>query len=177
MFILWKPLLFILSCLVIGWASRNSLRSSRLHGFYRFFAFEADLGLVLLNLDDWFRQPLAWWQIISWLLLAFSIFLAYQGFWLLWNIGRPQGKVEDTTKLVMIGAYRFIRHPLYASLLCFAWGAFFKMPSLAGIALALVASAFLYATARVEEVENLKKFGDAYAGYIKKTSMFIPGLF
>jgi protein-S-isoprenylcysteine O-methyltransferase Ste14 len=177
MFIYWKPVLFVLASLAIAWASRASLRNWQVHGFYRFFAFEAVLGLVLLNLRIWFDQPFSWWQIVSWLLLIISAFLVLQGFYLLRKVGQPQGSIENTTHLVMVGAYRFIRHPLYASLFFLAWGAFFKLPSLAGMALAGAASGFLFATARVEEVENLKKFGSDYAEYIQKTSMFVPFLF
>jgi protein-S-isoprenylcysteine O-methyltransferase Ste14 len=38
-------------------------------------------------------------------------------------------------------------------------------------------TAFLIATAKVEEVENLSKFGADYAAYMKTTKMFIPFLF
>jgi len=45
------------------------------------------------------------------------------------------------------------------------------------VLLTAVASAFLFATARVEEAENLHKFGEEYASYMSKTKMFIPYLF
>jgi protein-S-isoprenylcysteine O-methyltransferase Ste14 len=123
-------------------------------------------------------QPtFSWWQIVSWLLLVVSLLLALHGFYLLRMVGRPQGSFENTTHLVEVGAYRFIRHPLYASLFFLAWGAFFKLPSLAGIALAIAACGFLFGTARVEELENLQKFGNDYAEYMKKTTMFVPFLF
>ena len=47
-------------------------RQPRSHGFYRFFAWEAILGLFLLNVDFWFRDPFAWYQIIAWTLLFAS---------------------------------------------------------------------------------------------------------
>jgi len=79
--------------------------------------------------------------------------------------------------LVKRGAYKYIRHPLYSSLLLFAWGVFFKDVSFPSTALVLLASSFLVATAKVEEDENLKKFGDEYRAYLKTTKMFIPFLF
>ncbi|MGB9072376.1 MAG: isoprenylcysteine carboxylmethyltransferase family protein [Terriglobales bacterium] len=84
--------------------------------------------------------------------------------------------IEATTTLVTVGAYRYIRHPLYASLLCLGWGAFFKHVTLFGFLLVVTLSAFLTATAKVEEAENLRKFGDSYAAYMKKTKMFVPFL-
>jgi len=40
-----------------------------------------------------------------------------------------------------------------------------------------MASAFLVATARVEEMENLQKFGNNYVTYMNETKMLIPFLF
>jgi protein-S-isoprenylcysteine O-methyltransferase Ste14 len=147
------------------------------HGFYRFFAFEALLGLFLLNVDQWFVDPFSALHILSWLLLIACTLLAIHGFRLLKVIGQPEGSFEDTTKLVVVGAYRHIRHPLYASLMLFALGVFLKHVSLpAGILLAVV-SAFLFATARVEERENQERFGEEYAAYMRRSKMFIPYLF
>jgi protein-S-isoprenylcysteine O-methyltransferase Ste14 len=131
----------------------------------------------LLNLEHWFSDPFSALQILSWALLLSSLVLAVHGFYLLRKVGRPKGGIEDTTTLVLLGAYRYIRHPLYASLLLLAWGVFFKAPSLLGAILVLVTSTFLIATARVEEAENLHKFGGDYAEYMKTTRMFIPFLF
>jgi len=43
--------------------------------------------------------------------------------------------------------------------------------------LVLATSAFLVATARVEEAENLQQFGTDYAVHMRTTKMFIPFLF
>ena len=85
--------------------------------------------------------------------------------------------IEKTTELVTVGAYRYIRHPLYSSLLFLAWGAFFKNPSWVGIPLVLLAAFFLTMTAKVEETENVRYFGITYQNYMKNTKMFIPFLF
>jgi len=85
--------------------------------------------------------------------------------------------MEETTVLVMQGAFRYIRHPLYSSLLFLGWGIFFKDPSFIGSILVLAASAFITATAKVEESENINKFCNTYVEYMKKTKMFIPFLF
>ncbi len=96
---------------------------------------------------------------------------------LLRTVGKPTDELEATTRLVTQGIYYFIRHPLYASLLYLGWGLFFKSPSLLDGCLAVVTTAFLYATARADEAECLVKFGEEYAGYMKKSKMFIPFVF
>ena len=173
----FKLIVFAVVSVGIVRVSWDSLRDLRSHGFFRFFAFESLLVLILLNLGHWFRDPFSVLQIVSWLLLLPSLILAVHGFHLLRVIGRPEGEIEDTTALVTLGAYKYIRHPLYASLLLLGWGAFLKDPSLPGGILILAACAFLTATARVEEAENLDKFGADYVAYMKTTKMFIPFLF
>ena len=156
----------------------------RSHGFYRFFAFELLLILLLSNIDYWIEDPFSLYQLISWVLLSASLILAIHGFYLLRVIGKPRVAVqgssdlgfENTANLVTIGAYNYIRHPLYTSLLLVDWGIFFKHTTLLSGSLALGVSAFLIATAKVEEKENLARFGEEYSRYLKTTKMFIPGL-
>jgi protein-S-isoprenylcysteine O-methyltransferase Ste14 len=179
--------IFLAASAAITWLSWRSLRDLRAHGFYRFFAFELLSALILLNAPVWFRDPFAARQWVSWSLGAASIGLAIEGFRLLRLIGRPTPAAarrstnlpfENTTTLVTVGAYRLIRHPLYASLLALGWCAYLKDPlSIGGIALALGASGFLVATAIAEERENLMAFGEAYAAYIRRTRRFVPFLF
>jgi len=166
--------------------SWRPLRDLHSHGFYRFFAFEMLAALILLNVPMWFRDPLSARQLVSWFLAAVSIGLAIEGFRLLRAIGRPAPTVarstnlafENTTTLVEVGLYRFIRHPMYASLLALVWCADLKNPfAIGGVVLALSASGLLVATAVAEERENLARFGAAYSDYMKRTRRFVPFLF
>ena len=175
--LLVKLIIFVVANAGILFVSWKPLSNPRSHGFYRFFAFESTLVLILLNLENWFRDPFSIHQIVSWLLLFVSIVLVAHGIYLLRVVGRPKSGIESTTALVIVGAYKYIRHPLYSSLLFLAWGAFFKEVSLIGGILALMTTAFLIATAKMEEAENLQKFSIEYAAYMKTTRMFIPFLF
>jgi protein-S-isoprenylcysteine O-methyltransferase Ste14 len=181
-----RVVLFLAASLAILPLSWRALRDLRTHGFYRFFAFELLIALILLNAPLWFHDPFSARQIAAWSLGAVSIGLAIEGFRLLRVVGRPERAAspsanlpfENTTALVTVGAYRWIRQPLYASLLALAWGVWLKDPLGAGsIVLAVGASGFLLATAMVEERENLKRFGAAYAGCTKNTRRLIPFLF
>ncbi|MGA3287852.1 MAG: isoprenylcysteine carboxylmethyltransferase family protein [Bacteroidota bacterium] len=151
-----------------------SIKKKRSHGIPRFFAFESILLLVLLNAPVWFDQPLVWNQLISWILLLVSIVFAVLGFLLLRLIGKPQGDFENTSKLVTVGLYSFIRHPLYASLLFLGTGIFLKDISIITALLAFVNFVALIATAKREEKEMVEKFGNEYITYMQKTRMFIP---
>jgi protein-S-isoprenylcysteine O-methyltransferase Ste14 len=172
---------FIAGSAVIVYVSRASLLAPRSHGFYRFFAWETILVLTVLNLDHWFDNPFAWYQLISWFLLIVALFLVIHGVRLLKQMGKqnaqrddsPMLEFEKTTTIVTAGAYRYIRHPLYSSLLFLAWGVACKSPGWLNILLALIATFFLVATARAEEVEDVRFFGPAYQEYMQKTKMFI----
>jgi len=181
-----KTVLFIVVSAGIVYISRASLRAPRSHGFYRFFAWEAILALILVNLEHWFRDPFSLHQVLSWIFLIASATLVVHAVHLLRIVGRPDAKrsddaatigLEKTTQLVSVGAYKYIRHPMYSSLLFLAWGVFFKNLSWWSAILALAATVFLVATAKVEEAEDTRFFGTAYQTYIKQTKMFIPLLF
>jgi len=98
------------------------------------------------------------------------------------TIGKPDHSTDDptrvgierTTVLVAVGIYRQVRHPLYDSVLFLAWGAALKSCSWLSIVLSVGASGLIVATAKVEEAEDVKLFGQSYLQYMKKTKMFLP---
>jgi protein-S-isoprenylcysteine O-methyltransferase Ste14 len=173
---------------ISGWLlyiSRKSLRVLRSHGFYRFFAWEAILALVLVNSGTWFSDPLSALHIVSWVLLMVSLLMLAQGLSLILRIGKPYSHREDesllpferTSVLIMVGLYRYIRHPLNGSLLFLAWGAFLKQTVWYSWCLVGVATVFLIATAKADEAECIRHFGPSYHEYMSGTKMFIPYLF
>ncbi len=180
-----EVLIFCVVSAFLIYLSKNCLFSPRSHGFYRFLAFESILALILLNARKWFSNPFSIQQTVSWLLLIISIFLVVHGAYLLRVVGRPKKEREDreligiekTTTLVKLGAYSYIRHPIYASGFYGAYGVFFKNPSWPGIALASAAAVFFVLTAKVEEKECIRFFGADYQAYMKQTKMFVPFLF
>jgi len=174
---MYRIWIFLLINLWIIYISRHSFTRPQTHGFYRFFAFETILIMALANADVWFLDPFSFRQILSWTFLAASAILALHGYFLLKSTGKPKERFEDTTILVQTGAYRFIRHPMYASLLLLGAGVFLKRPSLVEAALLLGLLVFVTMAGRVEEEENLERFGLSYAEYMRNTKMFIPFVF
>jgi protein-S-isoprenylcysteine O-methyltransferase Ste14 len=177
-----KVVLFLIASAGIFRVSYASLRNFHLHGFYRFFAWEAALALLLLNIDQVVYGASNIPQTIAYLCLGISLLLAAHGFVVLRKVGKPDTKrtdpallwVEKTTVLVTVGAYKYIRHPLYCSFLFLTWSVFFLLPSWRGFGLAFTATFSLVLAARMEEIENLRYFGAAYAVYMKQTKRFIP---
>ena len=178
-------LLFLAGTAFFVWVSRHALLKPLSHGFYRFIAWECILVLVLLNFPVWTRDPFAPHQIVSWALLLTSIVLAIHAVRLLRGIGAPTAARSDaellpferTSTLVTTGAYRWIRHPMYAALLFLAWGAFLKDVSWVGALLVGGASIALFFTALRDEAECTEHFGTAYTDYIRTRKRFVPFLF
>jgi protein-S-isoprenylcysteine O-methyltransferase Ste14 len=176
---------FIVLSAVIIFISRASLRVPRSHGFFRFFAWECIAALFFLNIDAWFKFPFSWHQLFSWFLLIVSIVPLAFGVRSLKSQGKPSEQretepqllaFEKTSTLVTTGIYRYIRHPLYSSLLFLTWGIFFKALTWPGALLALAATLFLIATARADEAECIRFFGEEYLTYMTRTKRFVPFL-
>ena len=174
--------------------------------FYRFFALEFVFLLVLVNFGQWLKNPFTFFRLVTWLILCGSFVLAGYAIFHLLLFGKPKLSddieipnkltlseiykymrcpvyasrivlsIETTTNLVTSGVYKYIRHPLYASLILLGAVTLIKNPSLLATSLFSVATVFLYATARIEEKENLIKFGEDYAVYMERSNMFIPFL-
>ena len=89
-------------------------------------------------------------------------------------IGLGWRQIHGSEGLVTTGLYRYIRHPLYASLILFAAGVLLKQITWVGLVLFVLTIISLILTAKVEEKEVIKKFGEAYEMYMGKTKMFIP---
>jgi protein-S-isoprenylcysteine O-methyltransferase Ste14 len=151
-----------------------SLKEKRYHGIPRFFVFEGLLVLGLLQAKVWFDDPISLKQIISWILFLASVYYAFFGIKIFFRMGKPEGNFENTTKLVTTGLYKYIRHPMYASLLFLGWGMFLKEINLISIIIISVISISVFLTCKVEEKEMIAKFGEEYRQYMKKTKYWIP---
>lgn len=175
---------FILCTLFLIRFSRRSLTNPKSHGFYRFFAFEAILILLILNQPYWFRDPFTPLHLLSWFFLFSSLYFIIHSLLMLKRKGghgerkeMPENlSFENTVNIVATGPYRYVRHPMYSSLLLLGWGAYLKHITVPNTVLIILASGFLVAAAKVEERENIHFFGREYALYMLRTKMFLPWL-
>lgn len=182
----WQWVALVIGALVLAFVSRPALRKPRSHGFYRYFAWVAMWAVFLLNVSEWFTDPLSLHQVVSWALLALCVVPAVWGAVVFGKHGRPARERDDdptlfaferTTQLVTTGIYRWIRHPLYGALILLTWGIVFKQPAWPALLLGVGATGLLYATARADERECVRFFGPAYERYMSSTRLFIPFVF
>lgn len=167
--------------LVVSWRTLFNFRS---HGFYRFFSWVCISWLFVSAYPVWFENPLSLNQVWSWIFLLLSAYLVLAGVLQLKKAGKPVESREEqalysfekTSVLVDRGIYRYIRHPLYSSLIFLSWGIFLKNPDVFLVPVALASTAFLYLTSVFDEKECIRYFGDNYFNYMKRSKRFIPFL-
>lgn len=132
--------------------------------------------LAVLALLAWGGWPTSVDHTVAWLLLGLS---GMVGLWAL-SANRPGNfNIHPTPhqdgELIQHGPYRWIRHPMYTSVLLFGAALAVVTPSLAAWGLwALLASALL-SKALLEERWMTQKHPD-YATYLAGTRRFIPFL-
>jgi len=136
--------------------------------FYVFFWFVPD-GIVL-----YYQDALLMWVVDFPLYLRFlglAIFLIFVVFcgWMLLHLGwraRLTGKPEE--KLVVTGAYAYVRHPEYSSESWALLGIFLMSGAMAVLILLALWAVFVYPVTVWEERELLERFGEEYEEYRKR---------
>ena len=164
--------------------SRRTLFNPKSHGFYRYLSWECIIWLLASNFRFWFDEPFSVKQIISWILLIYSIYPVVAGSIQLKKAGKPNKirdektlyQFEKTSELVDTGIFKYIRHPLYSSLIFLTWGIFLKNTTGLLFLVALLSTVFLYVTALFDEKECIQYFGKKYNEYMTRSKMFIPYL-
>ncbi len=176
-----KTILFVILSVPLLLISWRTLFNFRNHGLYRFVAWECILWLAVNNTVYWFHHAFAINQIISWILLIACLFYVSAGFIIIKRKAKTDPARDDslysfekTTDIIETGIFRYVRHPLYGSLIFLTWGIYFKHPGISLLRIALVATIFMIITSLVEELENIAYFGEKYVNYMKRTRMFVP---
>jgi len=86
-------------------------------------------------------------------------------------------ELRDNHRLITLGVYRRIRHPMYAAIFLQAAAQGLLLPNwLAGPAYMFAFSVMFPLRVRSEETMMLKKFGDEYRAYTARTERLIPNV-
>jgi protein-S-isoprenylcysteine O-methyltransferase Ste14 len=169
-----KGIIFVVLTIVIVMKFRKELFAFQRHGPYMFVAAEGLLLLFIFNGGSMFQNPFSLRQVFSWTLMLVSAGFALSGFYALKKHGQAVEDWENTTRVVHEGVFTYIRHPLYASLMFLGGGMLLKDVSYPAASAFLVTFCFLVAASRVEEKENLAKFGAEYQHYALRTKRYVP---
>jgi protein-S-isoprenylcysteine O-methyltransferase Ste14 len=169
-----KGIIFILLSFLIFLRFRKGIFAFREHEPYMFAAAQGLLVLLFINGGVLLENPFTPRRIFSWSLLLVSAAMAMAGFYGLRRHGQAVQNWENTTRLVRKGVFRYIRHPLYASLMVLATGILSNDLSWRAAAACTFTLCFLVAASRVEEGKNAAKFGEEYQRYQGETKRYFP---
>ena len=83
-----------------------------------------------------------------------------------------RGRPERRSSFVILGSYRWVRHPLYSCILVLIW----SNPALTADRLLfnLLWTGWIWVGAVLEEADLVTDFGDAYRDYRRRVPMLIP---
>lgn len=136
------------------------------------------IGYTLLWQGSFWTGTLSSWQVS----LAIVLFLAAS--LLSWTASRVLGRhlrvdaaLESNHQLICAGPYRWMRHPIYTSMLCVLLATGILIASLYLFVPALLA--FLigtYIRVRVEDGLLASRFGDEFLAYRRRVGALIPGM-
>jgi protein-S-isoprenylcysteine O-methyltransferase Ste14 len=124
----------------------------------------------------WLKQNLCppGWQVTC---VAVGVVLNLLGLWIsIWAavyLGRSFGVLIEVRKVVLDGAYRRIRHPMYSGYVCFLAGFALANFSLACFILAPLHIGLLLYRARLEEA-RLAECSPEYQAYRQRTGFIFP---
>ena len=132
------------------------------------YIFSIDFGSTDYQIWKWLSFPVAFFYL-------FCIWLFVKALSDLGNWWTPGQDLKEDLELVTTGAYFYVRHPMYSSLLGIAICQIFMIQNwIAGPASLFLVTPFCIYQIRREESLLVKFFGDDYRNYIRETGMLCP---
>jgi protein-S-isoprenylcysteine O-methyltransferase Ste14 len=123
------------------------------------------------------------WLLVS--LVAGGLLLYLTGFllmaWALIRLGRTfqagGSSPRLLDKVLLLGPYRFVRHPMYTAALCLSLGLALLLQSVAGFAVFCVYLLLIIVLIPIEEGGLERAYGEQYNVYEQKVSKLVPHLY
>ena len=125
----------------------------------------------------WLRQPHSWQIALAVVFFVLGILLSWTSTRALGRQWRIDAGLSSDHELIMAGPYRFVRHPIYTSMLCVLLATGFVVTSLPLFLLAI--AVFLFGTeirVRIEDKLLASQFGNTFHQYQQNVPAYIPFL-
>jgi protein-S-isoprenylcysteine O-methyltransferase Ste14 len=119
-------------------------------------------------------------QLVRWLGLVLCVLGFVLTSWARAALGRMysgQVTIQESHQLIKTGLYRYVRHPIYLGMLCFALGLSFLFRSWIGLVVMIPIVGGLLLRIKDEEGVLHKEFGSEWEAYCKRSWRFIPYLY
>ncbi len=125
----------------------------------------------------WERRPHSWQIALAIVFFALGILLSWTSTRALGRQWRIDAGLSSDHELIMAGPYRFVRHPIYTSMLCVLLATGFVVTPLPLFLLAIVI--FLFGTeirVRIEDKLLASQFGGKFQQYQRSVPAYVPFL-
>jgi protein-S-isoprenylcysteine O-methyltransferase Ste14 len=151
-----------------GYAVVRAIGSLSLIAFLVLYAINPPwLGVLSVPFPDWLRWTGVALGVVSFVLYA----------WSQATLGRewsPHLQVRDKHRLVTMGPYAWIRHPIYLALMGFLTGIALVTANWFFIALLVVSIVVLALRIPKEKQMMIEEFGEEYKAYMQRTGRLLP---
>ncbi len=101
--------------------------------------------------------------------------------WALVRLGRNYqaggNPPRNADEMVVVGPYRFVRHPMYTAALCISLGLACLIQSLAALSVFCIYLVLIFSLIPKEEDGLRKTYGEHYIAYQQKTGKLIPVIY
>jgi protein-S-isoprenylcysteine O-methyltransferase Ste14 len=172
------PIGWIIWCLPFFLAQKNAQPAKEVDRRARWGILLVAISYSMLWQTKFWERPLPAWRLaLSILFLFFACLLSWTGARALGRQWRFDAGLSADHELVTSGPYRFVRHPIYSSLLCLLLGMGFMVTPLPLLAAALLV--FIIGTeirVRIEDRLLATHFGERCREYQRSVPAYIPFL-
>jgi protein-S-isoprenylcysteine O-methyltransferase Ste14 len=132
---------------------------------------------VVWQVPLWRTSPAAWRVGVSIFFFALAAFLSWSSARVLGRQWRLDAGLNADHELVQGGAYRLVRHPIYASMLCLLLGMGFLLVPLPLLLLAtLLNVAGTEIRVQIEDALLASRFGERFRDYKSRVPAYAPFL-
>jgi protein-S-isoprenylcysteine O-methyltransferase Ste14 len=132
------------------------------------YVFTSKLDFANYYLPDW----VGWIGVLIILDAAWLLFLSHRDLGRHWTISVG---LREGHSLITTGIYKYLRHPMYAAHLVWAFGQILILHNwIAGYSFIVTMLPFYFYRSRREEEMLIEEFGDEYREYKQKTGALFP---
>jgi protein-S-isoprenylcysteine O-methyltransferase Ste14 len=157
-------------------AKRNSQTAQKIDRRARWGMLLVAVAYALIWQGRFWERPLPYWRVIpSTLFLLLACVLSWSGTRFLGRQWRMDAGLNADHELVRTGPYRFVRHPIYASMLCLFCGTALMIASVVLFLPAVVL--FIVGTeirVGIEDRLLASRFGEQFTQYMNSIPAYIP---
>jgi protein-S-isoprenylcysteine O-methyltransferase Ste14 len=137
--------------------------------FFSLLALELTIGIR----GTWAHFEISWLKVIGWVLYIPSAFLVFGSTIELKHKGKPKSAdFTATTTFIDSGIYGYVRQPMTLGAAIWSIALVLVFQSILAVILGFGSLFCFWMSAKKESEYNIRKFGDAYKGYMRKVPMW-----